>query len=283
MSVEENNVLARLIHTFIIEYIKTNDYLSLKIFLYLVQKKCLQNQKRYALITLDKEKMAEACGISSRVLINHLKKMKSLTLVSQDKNNNRIDHLTLFASLSIYVDEGRIELYLLSEHRHMLSNILNRYLHLDFSSLFLPQSVDTIKMVELLERMEERRVFELYELNYLFNKDYKSSRELLKRFLIPLSIELQEESKYTFSHELLKEGDEKEKALPILIVKERPTSHRERKNKKLEAFLVWIENYKEKQRLDEMEAQKKELLDENAKWQERVTFKMDKLAHYLGF
>jgi len=275
--VEEYNILTRLIHSFIIEYIKNKDYVSLKIFFYLLQKNLLKIEKRDPLLVINKEHMAESCGISSRVLINHLKKIQSLTLTLENKVDNRMEYFTLFASLSISLDEDRVELYMLKDHYVALYKVLERYLNLDFSSLFILKSLDAIKMFELLETIDEEGEYTLYELNRLFNKNYKSSKELAKKFLVPLAKELDEDLNFSFSCELL----EDERISPLFILKDEYRSIKQRKNKNLIAFLSWIDNYKSLQLIHGKVSE--EELDENAKWQEKVTLKMDKLAHYLGF
>ena len=278
LSEEENKILSNMIHTFIIESIQKRDYVGLKIFLYLMQKRVIKRNSNQALIRVDREQMAEACEVSPRVLLNQLKKIKSITLLCETKAESRIDHVTLFTSLTLYKE--KIELSMPREYYLVLYKVLERYLHLDFASLFLLKSLDGIKMAELLESIDEVGFYVLSDFTYLFTKNYKSLNEVSKKLLYPLSLELKNSSKYIFHYEVVEELNEREEKLSLLKITVEYQTVKSRKNKKLDDFLVWIEWYKSRLIHEDSEGDR---LDKNAKWQEKVTYKMDRLAHYFGF
>ena len=277
LPLKENDTLSRLFHSLIVEYIQNKDYLKLKIFLYLIQNKLIAREKECCTIHIDKDEMAKSCGVSSRVLLNHLKEIKSLTLVSENKQNNQVEYITPFHSLSIVLDEPMMELGIFQKYYISFRSVLERYIYLELSPLFILKTRNAIKMFELLQNIEEDKVYTLDELNLLFETNYKSSKELIKKSLNPLVQEFYELLNVEFIFELL--STEKKSSILVNFYFEKL---KHRKNKKQEEFIAWLTIHKSVLLLSE-EISHEEKLDPHASWQEKVTFKMDRLAQYLGF
>jgi len=213
---------------------KGSNLTGLKILFYIAKAKILQPPGKNLLsLKLDMKRLNDFAGTTNRTIARNLKQMQKTTITfrSVENKNEVVEYISMIPRIKIIEGINQIELDIYSDVYNLIANVGKNFSVIDVDLLLTMHSKYSLRMLMILERIKnfgekvaKRKIYELDELNAMFDTRYKRLGEFERNVLKVVQEDLSlSQSKlnflYTINYKKQKRGRPKATSVTIDLVK----------------------------------------------------------------
>lgn len=210
---------------FVNSIIKKNNSLSIKLLFLMVFEGEIKKDKTISEITIDIKSIKNNLKIDFHNLRQNLQQIQKTIITIKNKRN--IKDLVLLPGVEYIYEKQLIKISVFNEILDELQQLKNKYTIINLNNLFKLNNKHSIKFIQILEQINnydtfvaKTKSFTKFELNEMFNTNYKSMIEIERAILKPIQDELNELSNLTFIYDLIYDIDtNKQGRKPITGIK----------------------------------------------------------------
>ena len=192
-------------------FVQKKNIIAIKIILYLSikSKKINFSKDKLTLLRISIDDLSKVIKTDRKTIIRNVEKMQqtSITFVTGDKKQ-LIESISVIPSFKYEVGKDIVEIEVFNKVLELIKDVENRFTIINASNLIQLKNLNTIKMIGLLKMIDgysqgvaKKRVCTVFELNNLFDVNYKNYYEFERKILKPVINELNEESSLTFFYD----------------------------------------------------------------------------------
>ena len=118
------------------------------------------------------------------------------------------EHISILPYLNFFNSKDIIEIKVFNKILDLIKDVGSRFTIINVSNLIQLKNINTIKMLGLLkiidgysQNIARKKTYSLFELNSLFDVNYKNFYEFERKILKPVKEEIDQESKLTFFYD----------------------------------------------------------------------------------
>ena len=197
---------------FVNSIIKKNNSLSIKLLFLMVFEGEIKKDKTISEITIDIKSIKNNLKIDFHNLRQNLQQIQKTIITI--KNNRNIKDLVLLPGVEYIYEKQLIKISVFNEILDELQQLKNKYTIINLNNLFKLNNKHSIKFIQILEQINnydtfvaKTKSFTKFELNEMFNTNYKSMIEIERAIIKPIQDELNELSNLTFIYDLVYDID----------------------------------------------------------------------------
>lgn len=210
---------------FVNSIIKKNNSLSIKLLFLMVFEGEIKKDKTISEITINIKSIKNNLKIDFHNLRQNLQQIQKTIITIKNKRN--IKDLVLLPGVEYIYEKQLIKISVFNEILDELQQLKNKYTIINLNNLFKLNNKHSIKFIQILEQINnydtfvaKTKSFTKFELNEMFNTNYKSMIEIERAILKPIQSELDELSNLTFIYDLIYDIDtNKQGRKPITGIK----------------------------------------------------------------
>jgi len=249
---DKDDIFSNVANSLIENYIKNSNLVALKIIFY-ISKKSIKSQSKdnhLHIFEIDTNKISSFCNISKKSLQRNIKKMTETSITITDKENQKIEYISLIPRASFIWGINKIEIGMFHDVYMMCKEVVSRYTNINLENMMKLESKHSIRMVAILERISQysqnvgkRAVYSKEVLNGIFGTNYKRISQIEQKILKPVKEELDRHSKLSFVMQInydkspTSKGRPKAVSVTIDLIDNRPKRKKDIENKD---FLKWV-------------------------------------------
>lgn len=197
---------------FVNSIIKKNNSLSIKLLFLMVFEGEIKKDKTISEITINIKSIKNNLKIDFHNLRQNLQQIQKTIITIKNKRN--IKDLVLLPGVEYIYEKQLIKISVFNEILDELQQLKNKYTIINLNNLFKLNNKHSIKFIQILEQINnydtfvaKTKSFTKFELNEMFNTNYKSMIEIERAILKPIQDELNELSNLTFIYDLIYDID----------------------------------------------------------------------------
>jgi len=248
----KDDIFSNVANSLIENYIKNSNLVALKIIFY-ISKKSVKSQSKdnhLHIFEIDTNKISSFCNISKKSLQRNIKKMTETSITITDKENQKIEYISLIPRASFIWGINKIEIGMFHDIYMMCKEAVSRYTNINLENMMKLESKHSIRMVAILERISQysqnvgkRAVYSKEILNGIFGTNYKRISQIEQKILKPVKEELDRHSKLSFVMQInydkspTSKGRPKAVSVTIDLIDNRPKRKKDIGDKD---FLKWV-------------------------------------------
>lgn len=225
-------------------FVHKKNIIALKIVFYLSMNNSKISFSKSALTTLNISisSLSKSLKTDRKTILRNLKKMQDTSISFVSFDNDRIElneSISIFPRLLYSAGSDNIEIDIYNKVLELIKDVQSRFTVINSYDLVKLKNINTIKFIGLLkiidsysEHVAKKKSYTLFELNSLFDVNYKNFYEFERKIIKPVQHELDEESQlsfiYNFNFESVGRGRPRIKEIVIYL--------KENKNRQLKLF-----------------------------------------------
>ena len=183
-------------------FVKSNNLTALKILFYLAYDCETVPDGKIVVLKMSSKDICEYCKVDAKTLRRNLKQMQETSISWRDE---KAESFVSVLPKVVIEYGGTIELTMFQEVLQMIIDVKDKYTTVNAEQLMRLNSKHSTRMLLLLERINgydadvgKRARYELSELNLLFGTKYKRLGQFEQEILIPVKLDLDNNSKLSF-------------------------------------------------------------------------------------